>query len=155
MKENKLSSDFDNFNLFNDFCKYIIISSNYNILTFFQRNMGHVRYFTNISERMEYELKDNFNTYGLFVIFYLLIVEKQIPLIINKIAYVATITEYVRIVFEATHEYGVPDKKEELMLFYVKELNKNKIFDKTNEDVKKLLYDKVKLAKEELDKIYN
>ena len=154
VKENKLSSDFDNFNLFNDFCKYIIISSNYNILTFFQRNMGHVRYFTNISERMEYELKDNFNTYGLFVIFYLLIVEKQIPLIINKIAYIATITEYVRIVFEATHEYGVPDKKEELMLFYVKELNKNKIFDKTNEDVKKLLYDKVKLAKNKLDEIY-
>lgn len=153
VKDNKIETDFANLECLNYFCKYAIISSNYNILVFFQRNIFHPRFNEMKPHKMEYELKDNFNSYGLFLILYMLLIEKKVPFIINKNAYIATITESLKVVLKKGKDYGIPIKKDELLFYYVQELHKNKFLDLGDDDFKSLLY-QTSIKKELLDKIF-
>ena len=139
VKDNKLVSDFEHFNCLQQFAEYMIINSNYNILTFFQKNLIHQRFNQCATEKMEYEMKDNFNTYGLFFIFFSLIIKKKVPLIIKKKAYVDLITEYLKVILNEAKEFGIPNKKEEIMKYYVNELKKNKMIDLDDDDLKSLI----------------
>ena len=132
VKDGKLVSDFEHFDCIQHFGEYMIINSNYNILTFFQKNIIHQRFDQCSTEKMEYEMKDNFNTYGLFFILFSLIIKKKIPLIINKSAYVEIMTAYLKIIMHKAKDFGIPEKRDELMKYFVDELKKNKMIDLDN-----------------------
>ena len=136
VKDNKLVSDFEHFDCIQQFGEYMIINSNYNILTFFQKNIIHQRFDQCSTEKMEYEMKDNFNTYGLFFILFSLIIKKKIPLIIKKSAYVEIMTEYLKIILHEAKDFGIPNKKEEIMKYYVTELKKCKMIDLDDDEFK-------------------
>ena len=124
--DNGIHTDFNNFENFKFLAEYMIINSNYNILTFFQKNVEHVRFTPLQSEKMEYYMKDNFNTYGLFCIYFSLLNERKVPLIINKKAYVDTMNEYAKIVLKEAKGFGIPEKSNSLMKYFIAELQKNK-----------------------------
>ena len=138
VKDGKLVSDFEHFDCIQHFGEYMIINSNYNILTFFQKNIIHQRFDQCSTEKMEYEMKDNFNTYGLFFILFSLIIKKKIPLIINKSAYVEIMTEYLKIILHEAKDFGIPNKKEEIMKYYVRELKKCKMIDLDEDEFKNI-----------------
>ena len=125
-KDNGIHTDFNNFENFKFLAEYMIINSNYNILTFFQKNVEHVRFTPLQNEKMEYYMKDNFNTYGLFYIYFSLLNERKVPLIINKKAYVDTMNEYAKIVLKEAKGFGIPEKSNSLMKYFIAELQKNK-----------------------------
>ena len=124
--DNGIKNDFNNFDNLKFLGEYMIINSNYNILTFFQKNVEHVRFNALQSEKMEYDMKDNFNTYGLFFIYFSLLNEKKVPLIINKKAYVDTMNEYIKVVLKEAKDFGIPEKSNALMKYFIDELKKNK-----------------------------
>ena len=124
--DNGIKTDFSNFDNFKFLGEYMIINSNYNILTFFQKNVKHVRFNALQSEKMEYDMKDNFNTYGLFYIYFSLLNEKKVPLIINKSAYVDTMNEYIKVVLKEAKDFGIPEKNNALMKYLIDELKKNR-----------------------------
>ena len=124
--DNGIKTDFNNFDNLKFLGEYMIINSNYNILTFFQKNVEHVRFNALQSEKMEYDMKDNFNTYGLFYIYFSLLNEKKVPLIINKSAYVDTMNEYIKVVLKEAKDFGIPEKSNALMKYLIDELKKNK-----------------------------
>ena len=124
--DNGIKTDFNNFDNLKFLGEYMIINSNYNILTFFQKNVEHVRFNALQSEKMEYDMKDNFNTYGLFFIYFSLLNEKKVPLIINKKAYVYTMNEYIKVVLKEAKDFGIPEKSNALMKYFIDELKKNK-----------------------------
>ena len=136
VKDNKLVSDFECFDCLQHFGEYMIINSNYNILTFFQKNFIHQRFDQCSTERMEYEMKDNFNTYGLFFILFCLIKKRKIPLLIKKCAYVEIMTEYLKVILNEAKGYGISGKKEEIMKYYVCELKKIKMIDLEEDEFK-------------------
>ena len=136
VKDNKLVSDFECFDCLQYFGEYMIINSNYNILTFFQKNFIHQRFDQCSTERMEYEMKDNFNTYGLFFILFCLIKKRKIPLLIKKSAYVEIMTEYLKVILNEAKGYGISGKKEEIMKYYVCELKKIKMIDLEEDEFK-------------------
>ena len=138
VKDGKLVSDFEHFDCIQHFGEYMIINSNYNILTFFQKNIIHQRFDQCSTEKMEYEMKDNFNTYGLFFILFSLIIKKKIPLIINKSAYVEIMTAYLKIIMHEAKDFGIPNKKEEIMKYYVTELKKCKMIDLDDDEFKSI-----------------
>ena len=139
VKDNKLTSDFEHFKTFQQFAEYIVINSNYNILTFFQKNIVHQRFNQCVAEKMQYEMKDNFNTYGLFFILFSLLIKKKVPLIIKKNSYAATITEYLKIISKEVKDFGIPNKKEEIMKYYINELKNCKMLDMKDEEIKNLI----------------
>jgi len=124
--DNGIKTDFNNFDNLKFLGEYMIINSNYNILTFFQKNVEHVRFNALQSEKMEYDMKDNFNTYGLFFIYFSLLNEKKVPLIINKKAYIDTMNEYIKVVLKEAKDFGIPEKSNALMKYFIDELKKNK-----------------------------
>ena len=124
-------TDFENFENIKYLGQYMIINSNYNILTFFQKNKDYIRFSAPENENMEYQMKDNFNTYGLFFIFFSLLQEKKVPLIINKKSYVDVMNEYIKIVIKEVKDFGIPEKRNDLMKYYIDELQKNKMIDLT------------------------
>ena len=139
IKDNKLVSDFQHFDCFAQFAQYMVINSNYNLLTFFQKNILYQRFNQLATEKMEYEMNDNFNTYGLFLIFFFLIKEKKVPLIIKKSAYMDTMTEYLKVILKEAKDFGIPDKKEELMKFYISEMKKCKMINLEDDELKSLI----------------
>jgi hypothetical protein len=139
VKDNKLVTDFEHFDCLKEFAKYMIINSNYNILVFFQKNILHQRFSQVATEKMEYEMKDNFNTYGIFFVFFLLLQEKKVPLIINKKAYVYTMTEYLKVILKEGKEFGLPQKREEIMKYYINEMKKCKMLDLEDDELKEVL----------------
>jgi hypothetical protein len=139
VKDNKLATDFEHFDCLKEFAKYMIINSNYNILVFFQKNILHQRFNQVATEKMEYEMKDNFNTYGIFFVFFLLLQEKKVPLIINKKAYVYTMTEYLKVILKEGKEFGLPQKREEIMKYYISEMKKCNMLDLEDDELKEVL----------------
>jgi hypothetical protein len=137
VKDGKLTSDFGGFECLKQFAEYMVINSNYNILTFFQKNILHQRFNQCFTEKMEYEVKDNFNTYGLFFIFFSLLQKRKVPLIIKRSAYAGTMTEYLKIILQETKNFGLPGKKDELNKYYYNEMEKNKFIDENDEELKK------------------
>ena len=137
VKDSKLTTDFEHFDTFKYFTKYMILNSNYNILVFFQKNLLYQKFIECSVEKLEYEVKDNFNTYGLFFIFFSLIQEKQIPLIINKKAYAYTMTEYLKIILKEAKDFGIPNKKEDIMKYFINELKKRKMIDLEDDELKR------------------
>ena len=129
-------TDFENFENIKYLGQYMIINSNYNILTFFQKNKDYIRFNAPVNEKMEYEMKDNFNTFGLFFIFFSLLQEKKVPLIINKKSYVDVMNEYIKIVIKEAKDFGIPEKRNDLMKYYIDELQKNKMIDLTENELK-------------------
>ena len=129
-------TDFENFENIKYLGQYMIINSNYNILTFFQKNKDYIRFSAPENENMEYQMKDNFNTYGLFFIFFSLLQEKKVPLIINKKSYVDVMNEYIKIVIKEAKDFGMPEKRNDLMKYYIDELQKNKMIDLTENELK-------------------
>ena len=129
-------TDFENFENIKYLGQYMIINSNYNILTFFQKNKDYIRFSAPENENMEYQMKDNFNTYGLFFIFFSLLQEKKVPLIINKKSYVDVMNEYIKIVIKEAKDFGIPEKRNDLMKYYIDELQKNKMIDLTKNEIK-------------------
>ena len=130
------NTDFENFENIKYLGQYMIINSNYNILTFFQKNKDFIRFSAPENENMEYQMKDNFNTYGLFFIFFSLLQEKKVPLIINKKSYVDVMNEYIKIVIKEAKDFGIPEKRNDLMKYYIDELQKNKMIDLTENELK-------------------
>ena len=130
------NTDFENFENIKYLGQYMIINSNYNILTFFQKNKDYIRFSAPENENMEYQMKDNFNTYGLFFIFFSLLQEKKVPLIINKKSYVDVMNEYIKIVIKEAKDFGIPEKRNDLMKYYIDELQKNKMIDLTENELK-------------------
>ena len=124
--DNGIKTDFNNFDNLKFLGEYMIINSNYNILTFFQKNLIHQRFNQCATEKMEYDMKDNFNTYGLFFIYFSLLNEKKVPLIINKKAYVDTMNEYIKVVLKEAKDFGIPEKSNALMKYFIDEIKKNK-----------------------------
>ncbi len=141
VKDNKLTTDFGGFDCLIQLAEYMVINSNCNILTFFQKNILHQRFNQCITEKMEYEMKDNFNTYGLFFILFSLLQKRKVPLLINKSAYVEIMTEYLKAILIETKDknFGLPGKREELNKYYYNEMSKNKFIDINDEDLKKAL----------------
>ena len=137
IKDNNLTTDFEHFDCLKEFAKYMIINSNYNILVFFQKNILHKRFNQCATEKMEYEMKDNFNTYGIFFVFFLLLQEKKVPLIINRNAYAYTMTEYLKVILREGKEFGLPQKREEIMKYYINEMKKCKMLDLEDDELKK------------------
>ena len=131
-----LSTSFGNFENFKYLGEYMVINSNYNILTFFEKNVEHIRFTALSNQKMEYEMKDNFNTFGLFFLFFSLLQEKKVPLIINKKAYVNVINKYIKIVLKEAKDFGIPETKNDLMKYYIDELKKNKMIDLDENDLK-------------------
>ena len=129
-------TDFENFENIKYLGQYMIINSNYNILTFFQKNKDYIRFSAPENENMEYQMKDNFNTYGLFFIFFSLLQEKKVPLIINKKSYVDVMNEYIKIVIKEAKDFGIPEKRNDLMKYYIDELQKNNMIDLTENELK-------------------
>ena len=129
-------TDFENFENIKYLGQYMIINSNYNILTFFQKNKDYIRFSAPENENMEYQMKDNFNTYGLFFIFFSLLQEKKVPLIINKKSYVDVMNEYIKIVIKEAKDFGIPEKRNDLMKYYTDQLQKNKMIDLTENELK-------------------
>ena len=136
VKENKLVSNFECFETLQQFSEYMIINSNYNILTFFQKNFIHQRFEQCSIEKMEYEIKDNFNTYGLFFVLFSLIIKRKIPLIIKKTSYVEVMTEYLKVILKEAKDYGIPGKKDEIIKYYLNELKKIKMIDLEDDELK-------------------
>ena len=134
-EKRELYTSFCGFENFKFITEYMIINSNYNILTFFEKNVEHIRFNAPYTEKMEYEMKDNFNTYGLFFIFFSLLQEKKVPLIINKKAYVDVMNKYVKIILKEAKEFGIPEKRNELMKYYIDELKKNKMIDLNDDEL--------------------
>jgi hypothetical protein len=134
--DNGIKTDFNNFDNLKFLGEYMIINSNYNILTFFQKNVEHVRFNALQSEKMEYDMKDNFNTYGLFFIYFSLLNEKKVPLIINKKAYVDTMNEYIKVVLKEAKDFGIPEKSNALMKYFIDELKKNKFISLNENELK-------------------
>lgn len=139
VKDNKLATDFEHFDCLKEFAKYMIVNSNYNILVFFQKNILHQRFNQCATEKMEYEMKDNFNTYGIFFVFFLLLQERKVPLIINKKAYVYTMTEYLKVILKEGKDFGLPQKREEIMKYYISEMKKCKMLDLDDDELKEVL----------------
>ena len=131
-----LSTSFGNFENFKYLGEYMIINSNYNVLTFFEKNVEHIRFTALSNQKMEYEMKDNFNTFGLFFLFFSLLKEKKVPLIINKKAYVNNINKYIQIVLNEDKDFGIHETKNDLMKYYIDELKKNKMIDLDENDLK-------------------
>ena len=50
-------------------------------------------------------------------------------MIIKKSAYVEIMTEYLKIILHEAKDFGIPNKKEEIMKYYVTELKKCKMID--------------------------
>ena len=136
VKDSKLTTDFEHFDSFKQFGKYMILNSNYNILIFFQKNLLYQKFIESSVEKMEYEVKDNFNTYGLFFILFLLIQEKKIPLIINKKAYEYIMTEYLKVILKEAKDFGIPNKKEEIMKYFINEMKKCKMINLEDDELK-------------------
>ena len=139
VENNELISDFKNFENLKFLAQYMIINSNHNILTFFEKNMKFTRFEQCSTEKMEYEVKDNFNTYGLFYVLYTLLKEKKVPLIINKKAYVEIMTNYLKIVMKEAKDFGIPDNRDALMKYFVEELKNIKMINLEEEEIKKFL----------------
>lgn len=139
VKDNKLATDFEHFDCLKEFAKYMIVNSNYNILVFFQKNILHQRFNQCATEKMEYEMKDNFNTYGIFFVFFLLLQEKKVPLIINKKAYIYTMTEYLKVILKEGKDFGLPQKREEIMKYYISEMKNCKMLDLDDDELKEVL----------------
>ena len=135
-KEKILWTDFNNFENFKYLGEYMIINSNYNILTFFEKNVEHVRFSAPYTEKMEYEMKENFNTYGLFFIYFYLLKERKVPLIINKKAYVDVMNKYIKVVMKEAKDFGIPEKRNDLMKYYIEELQKNKMINLNKSELK-------------------
>ena len=131
-----LSTSFGNFENFKYLGEYMIINSNYNVLTFFEKNVEHIRFTALSNQKMEYEMKDNFNTFGLFFLFFSLLQEKKVPLIINRKAYVNVMNKYIQIVLKEAKDFGIPETKNDLMKYYIDELKKNKMIDLDENDLK-------------------
>ena len=49
------------------------------------------------------------------------------------------ITEYLKVILKEAKDFGIPNKKEEIMKYYVNELKKCKMIDMEDYDLKKLL----------------
>jgi hypothetical protein len=140
VKDNKLVSDFGGFDCLKQFAEYMILNSNYNILTFFQKNFNHRRFNQCVSETKEYQKKDNYNTYGLFFVLFSLIQNKKIPLLINKAAYVEVMTVYLRVVIYETKDYVLPNNNiDELNKYYINEMKKNRMIDLKDDVLKSFL----------------
>ena len=125
----ELTSSFNNFDNFLFLGEYMVINSNYNILTFFEKNVGYIRFEPLQTEKMEYEMKDNFNTYGLFFIYFSLLQEKKVPLIIQKKAYVNVMNQYIKVILKEAKDFGIQEKSNALMKYFIDELQKNKLID--------------------------
>ena len=124
VKDNKLVSDFDHFENLKKFSEDMIIYNNCNIVTFFEKNLEHQRSGQIIKENMEYEIKDNFNTLGLFYILFLIIHDKRMPLIINKSTYITLLTNYFKCVLRDAKDFAIENKSKDILKYYFEEMKK-------------------------------
>ena len=134
VKDDKLVSEFEHFDTLKIFGEYLVLNASYNILTFFIKNFPHKRFDRIKNEKNEYEMKNNYNTYGLFFILFCIITEKKVPLIINKYSYLQIMTSYLRIVLAEAKDYGVENVTKNIMKYYINELTKCRMVDL--EDIK-------------------
>ena len=81
---------------------------------------------------MEYQIQDNFNTYELFFILFSFF-KKKIHLIINKKSYFDVINKYIEIILKEAKDFGSIEKRNDLMKYYIDELQKNKMIYSTKE----------------------
>ena len=56
---------------------------------------------------------------------------KKVHLIINQKSYVDVINKYIEIIFKETKDFESIEKKNDLMEYYIDELQKNKMIDLT------------------------
>ena len=85
-------------------------------------------------------MQDNFNTYELFFILFSFF-KIKIHLIINKKSYFDVIDKYIKIILKGTKDFESIKKRNDLMKYYIDELQKNKMIDLTKNELKyKLKY---------------
>ena len=66
---------------------------------------------------------------------------KKVHLIINKKSYFDVINKYIKIILKETKDFESIKKRNDLMKYYIGELQKNKMIDLTKNDIKyKLKY---------------
>ena len=61
---------------------------------------------------------------------------KKVHLIINKKSYVDVMNEYIKIVIKEAKDFGIPEKRNDLMKYYIDELLKNKMIDLSKNEIK-------------------
>lgn len=141
IKDKQITTDFLGLDVLKSFAKYAVIASNYNIIYFFQRNLPYQRFNKLVPHKTSYELKDNFNSFGMFLVLFMLVQDREVPLIIKKDAYLATLTEQFKIVLKDGKNYGLPEKKEELLIYYADELKKMKMINVNDIRLKSVMFD--------------
>ena len=76
-----------------------------------------------------------------YSLYYFLFSRKKVHLIINKKSYFDVINKYIKIILKETKDFGSIVKRNDLMKYYIDELQKNKMIDLTkNELIYKLKY---------------
>ena len=67
---------------------------------------------------------------------YFLFSRKIVHLIINKNSYVDVINKNIKIILKETKDFGSIEKRNDLMKYYIDELQKNKMIDLTENELK-------------------
>ena len=71
-----------------------------------------------------------------YSLYYFLFSRKKVHLIINKKSYFDVINKYIKIILKETKDFGSIEKRNDLMKYYIDELQKNKMIDLTKNELK-------------------
>ena len=71
-----------------------------------------------------------------YSLYYFLFQEKNVHLIINNNFYVDVINKYIKIILKETKDFGSIEKRNDLMKYYIDELQKNKMIDLIKNELK-------------------
>ena len=71
-----------------------------------------------------------------YSLYYFLFSRKIVHLIINKKSYFDVINKYIKIILKETKDFGSIEKRNDLMKYYIDELQKNKMIDLTENELK-------------------
>ena len=71
-----------------------------------------------------------------YSLYYFLFSRKKVHLIINKKSYFDIINKYIKIILKETKDFESIKKRNDLMKYYIEELQKNKMIDLTKNEIK-------------------
>ena len=71
-----------------------------------------------------------------YSLYYFLFSRKIVHLIINKKSYFDVVNKYIKIILKETKDFGSIEKRNDLMKYYIDELQKNKMIDLTKNELK-------------------
>ena len=71
-----------------------------------------------------------------YSLYYFLFSRKKVHLIINKKSYFDVINKYIKIILKETKDFWSIEKRNDLIKYYIDELQKNKMIDLTKNEIK-------------------